>query len=150
MGRSKTSFGKREKEKQKQKKREDKARRKAERKAAGKSSPDEMIAYVNHLGEIVDTPPDPNQKQKVKAEDIVIGIPPKEQIEFDPIRQGIVQFFNRDKGYGFIRDLETEEEYYAHVSGLMDDVRDQDQVIFELERGKKGMNAVNVQLRPRS
>lgn len=147
MGRSKTSFGKREKEKKKQKKREEKARKKAERKAAGTDKYEDMIAYVNHMGEIVDTPPDPAEKEKIKAEDIVIGVPKREEIDFDPIRNGVVQFFNREKGYGFIRDEETGEEYYTHVSGLLDEVRDQDAVIFELEKGMKGLNAVRVKLR---
>jgi CspA family cold shock protein len=60
--------------------------------------------------------------------------------------QGIVKFFNESKGYGFIKDAETEKEYFVHVSGLIDQVRENDEVTFELQEGKKGLNAVNVKL----
>ncbi|MCB9315962.1 MAG: cold shock domain-containing protein [Lewinellaceae bacterium] len=59
---------------------------------------------------------------------------------------GTVKFFNETKGFGFIVDDSTKEEIFVHVSGLIDNIREGDQVTFETQRGKKGMNAVNVQL----
>ena len=62
------------------------------------------------------------------------------------MKEGTVKFFNQSKGYGFIKDSETEEEYFVHVSGLVDEVRENDKVSYELTEGKKGLNAVNVKL----
>lgn len=62
------------------------------------------------------------------------------------MKEGTVKFFNKSKGYGFIKDSETEEEYFVHVSGLVDEIRENDKVTFDLTEGKKGLNAVNVKL----
>lgn len=62
------------------------------------------------------------------------------------MKDGIVKFFNDSKGYGFIKDSETQEEYFVHVSGLVDEIRENDHVNFDLQEGKKGLNAVNVKL----
>lgn len=62
------------------------------------------------------------------------------------MKKGTVKFFNESKGYGFIRDDETNEEYFVHVTGLVDKIRQNDQVTFELKEGKKGLNAHNVRL----
>jgi CspA family cold shock protein len=62
------------------------------------------------------------------------------------MKEGTVKFFNESKGYGFIKDNETEEEYFVHVSGLVDEIRENDKVTFDLTEGKKGLNAVNVKL----
>ena len=92
------------------------------------------------------TPPDPSEKVAVDAEDIVLGIPQKEESEeaFDPIRKGKVAFFDHSKGFGFIMDTETQEKHFVHVSGLIDEIDENDKVTFELEKGQKGMNAVRV------
>jgi len=60
------------------------------------------------------------------------------------MKKGKVKFFNDAKGYGFIKDEETEKEYFVHVSGLIDEIKEDDEVTFELQEGKKGLNAVNV------
>lgn len=60
------------------------------------------------------------------------------------MKKGIVKFFNNSKGFGFIKDHETNEEIFVHVSGLVHEVRDNDEVTFEVQQGKKGLNAVNV------
>jgi CspA family cold shock protein len=60
--------------------------------------------------------------------------------------QGKVKFFNESKGYGFIKEDETNNEYFVHVSGLIDEVKDDDEVEFDLVEGRKGLNAVNVKL----
>ena len=57
---------------------------------------------------------------------------------------GTVKFFNSSKGFGFIIDTENNEKYFCHVSGLIDDIAENDKVTFELEKGMKGMNAVRV------
>jgi CspA family cold shock protein len=57
---------------------------------------------------------------------------------------GTVKFFNETKGYGFITEDESGKDHFVHVSGLVDEVRDGDQVEFELEEGRKGVNAVRV------
>jgi cold shock protein len=62
------------------------------------------------------------------------------------MKEGKVKFFNESKGFGFIKDNETGEEHFVHVSGLIDKIKEDDQVTFELQQGKKGLNAVNVKL----
>jgi CspA family cold shock protein len=62
------------------------------------------------------------------------------------MNKGVVKFFNDDKGFGFIREEETEKEHFVHISGLIDEIREGDQVEFELESGKKGLNAVRVKV----
>ncbi|WP_405206513.1 cold-shock protein [Aquimarina sp. LLG6339-5] len=146
MAKSQQTFSKIEKEKKKQKKREEKQKKKEERRANSKkgSGFDNMIAYVDENGHLTDTPPDPSKKKKIKAENIEIGIPKKEHIEEDPIKKGKVAFFNDSKGYGFITEHETQEKFFVHVNGLMQEVKEGDKVQFELEMGMKGLNAVRV------
>ena len=62
------------------------------------------------------------------------------------MNKGTVKFFNESKGFGFIKDSESENEYFVHVSGLSDEIRENDDVTFDLQEGKKGLNAVNVKL----
>ena len=59
--------------------------------------------------------------------------------------KGTVKFFNESKGFGFIVNESTGEEVFVHVSGIIDTIKEGDTVTFDTERGKKGMNAVNVQ-----
>lgn len=58
--------------------------------------------------------------------------------------KGTVKFFNETKGFGFIVDEETGKEYFVHVTGLNDKIADNDEVSFDIEEGRKGLNAVNV------
>jgi CspA family cold shock protein len=60
--------------------------------------------------------------------------------------KGTVKFFNESKGFGFIKDDESGKEYFVHVSGLNDEIKENDAVTFDLQEGKKGLNAVNVKL----
>ena len=62
------------------------------------------------------------------------------------MNNGIVKFFNDLKGFGFIKDDKSGQEYFVHVSGLVDEIRESDEVSFDLQEGRKGLNAVNVQL----
>ncbi|MBK7128952.1 MAG: cold shock domain-containing protein [Crocinitomicaceae bacterium] len=60
------------------------------------------------------------------------------------MNKGIVKFFNVTKGFGFIKEEDTNKEYFVHATGLIDKVKENDVVTFELEEGKKGLNAVKV------
>ena len=62
------------------------------------------------------------------------------------MKTGKVKFFNETKGFGFVIDNETQEEYFVHVSGIIDKVKENDDVTFELQEGRKGLNAVDVKL----
>jgi CspA family cold shock protein len=62
------------------------------------------------------------------------------------MQQGTVKFFNEAKGFGFIKPSNSNTDIFVHTSGLIDQIRENDQVEYEEERGKKGMNAVNVKL----
>ena len=62
------------------------------------------------------------------------------------MNKGTVKFFNESKGFGFIMEEESKKEYFVHVSGLIDQVREGDVVEFELKEGKKGLNAVDVKV----
>ncbi|MFK7811438.1 MAG: cold-shock protein, partial [Maribacter sp.] len=138
------------KEKKRLKKREIKQKKKEARKAEAKENGGGIpMAYVDFNGNLVDTPPDPTMKVEIEADDIVLGIPKKEEgdiEEFDPVRTGKVSFFDTSKGFGFIIDSENNEKYFCHVSGLVDEIAENDKVTFELEKGMKGMNAVKVTL----
>ena len=148
MAKSQQTYNKSEKEKKRLKKREEKQKKKVARKMAAKESGGGIqFAYVDHNGHLTDTPPDPSKKIKVDAESIILGIPKKEegdQEPFDPVRTGKVSFFDTSKGFGFIIDQENQEKYFTHVSGLLDEIAENDIVTFELIKGMKGMNAVKV------
>ncbi|MBI2269680.1 MAG: cold shock domain-containing protein [Bacteroidetes bacterium] len=60
------------------------------------------------------------------------------------MKTGTIKFFNVSKGYGFVKDDETGQEVFVHATGLIDQVRQDDKVTFEIAEGKKGLNAVNV------
>lgn len=108
---------------------------------------DDMIAYVDEYGRITDSPPDPEEKDEIKVEDIEIGIPSKDSEEqLDPTRRGVVNFFNESKGYGFIKDLETKKDFFVHVNNTHDEIREGNLVTFEIGSGQKGPAAMNVKL----
>jgi len=62
------------------------------------------------------------------------------------MNKGVVKFFNETKGFGFIKDEDSSEEYFVHVSGLIDTVNENDEVVYDLAEGRKGLNAINVKL----
>jgi cold shock CspA family protein len=143
MAKSQETFSKKEKEKKRLKKRQEKLAKKEERKSNSTGGDlENMLAYVDEFGQISDTPPDPSKKTKVDADTIEIGVPKKE--EGPAIRQGKVEFFNDQKGFGFIKENNSNEKFFVHVNGLIDQIKENDNVEFELERGMKGMDAVRV------
>jgi len=149
MGKSQETFSKKEKEKKKLKKRQDKEQKKEERMATSQKGKgiDEMLAYVDDNGNITSTPPDPKNKRVVKQEDIQIGISRQEALDpADLIRKGTVTFFNEAKGYGFIKDLDSQESIFVHLNALSGPIKENDKVSFEVENGQKGLNAINVKV----
>lgn len=75
----------------------------------------------------------------------------KTRLPLHPIKnhlmnKGIVKFFNVSKGFGFIKDANSSKEYFVHSTGLIDKIKENDEVTFDLQEGKKGLNAVNVRL----
>jgi cold shock CspA family protein len=147
MGKSQETFSKKEKEKKKLKQRKDKEEKMEERKANAKKgkSLDDMMAYVDENGNISSTPPDPRKKKTFKQEDVQIGIPKQEAREQgEVIRTGVVTFFNEAKGFGFIKDLQTQESVFIHVNQLSEPIKENDKVTFEVETGPKGLSAINV------
>ena len=141
------TVGKRENEKKRLAKREEKLKKKESKKLSGKTNSfDDMIAYVDETGMITSTPPaDDIQKEEINPDEIVIATPKKEEEE-PVILRGRVEFFNVAKGFGFIKDLAGVEKYFFHVNNTVSEITENDIVTFDLERGLKGMNAVNVTL----
>lgn len=135
---------KRENEKKRLAKRAEKQKKKEEKKLSGKGNFDDMIAYVDENGMITSTPPEVNlKKEEIKLEEILISTPKKED-EGPIIRRGRVEYFNDSKGFGFIKDLTGVEKYFFHINNVLSDITENNIVTFDLERGPKGMNAVNV------
>ena len=146
MAKSRT-VGKRENEKKRLAKREEKLKKKESKKLSGSSNSfEDMIAYVDENGMITSTPPaDDIRKEEINPDEIVIATPKKEEEE-PVILRGRVEFFNVAKGFGFIKDLAGVEKYFFHVNNAVSEIAENDIVTFDLERGLKGMNAVNVTL----
>ena len=143
------TWNKKEREKKKQQNKKEKAERKQERKDNAKDgkSLDDMIAYLDENGNLSNQPPDPRKRIETKLEDIEIGVPKHEPVNpEDLIRKGVVTFFNDSKGYGFIKDLETQESVFVHINSLTQEIKEHNKVTFEVQMGPKGANAVNVKL----
>jgi len=148
MAKSRETYNKKEIEKRRLKKKKEKEERKEARKAnsAKKVDFEDMIAYVDEDGNITSTPPDPTKKKEIDPSTIQISVQKQEEEEPDPVRTGVVTFFNESKGFGFIRDLETQDSVFVHVKSLRDKIMERDKVEFEVEKTARGLNAVNVKL----
>ncbi|MEN6618775.1 MAG: cold shock domain-containing protein [Rikenellaceae bacterium] len=147
MARSQETFNKKEVKNKKAKKRKEKAKKRLERKDnEKKGSLEDMIAYVDENGVITSTPPDPNKKRNIKSENIEISTPKQDSTPVDPIRKGIVAFFNDSKGFGFIKDSETQESVFVHANNLLEEIKEGNVVSFEVEMGQRGPTAVNVKI----
>jgi cold shock CspA family protein len=147
MAKSQESWNKKETEKKRAKKKKEKEQKKEDRRANAKEgkSFDDMIAYVDENGNISSTPPDPKKKIIVNEEDIQIGVPKHVNVPAK-VRKGVVSFFNDSKGYGFIKDLDSQESIFVHLNGLVDQIKEKDKVTFDVEQGPKGLNAIGVKL----
>jgi cold shock CspA family protein len=144
MAKSQITFNKKENEKKRLKKRLEKEKKREARKAnAPGGGFENMIAYVDENGNLTDTPPDPSKRKKIDVDSVEIGVRKREE-EVVIVRNGKVEFFNDSKGYGFIKELDTNDKYFVHANGLLQEIKENDLVTFELERGLKGMNAIRV------
>ncbi len=112
----------------------------------GKSLED-MMAYIDENGNISSTPPDPTKRVEINAEDIEIGVPRTVDLPDDTPRSGRVDYFNSSKGFGFIIQ-EDGERIFFHINQVNFQIKEGDWVIFEVEKGPKGLNAVGVSKRP--
>jgi cold shock CspA family protein len=149
MGRSQETFSKKEVRNKKEKRKKEKAEKRMAKKDVDKSGKlEDMIAYVDEFGNITDTPPDPTKvKEEIELEDIEIGVPrreegPPEEVE----RKGTVSFYNDSKGYGFIKDMSSQDSIFVHVNNTLDQIAEGDKVTFEIEMGPKGPTAVKVKV----
>ena len=139
------TFEKREKEKKRLKKQEEKKQKKeARRSNATGGGLESMMAYVDENARITSPPPAPAKRIALDVPEIEVGVPRRVHVEVAAERVGRVDFFDGSKGFGFIKEDGTQERFFVHVSGLLDEVREGDKVQFEVERGQKGMNAVRV------
>lgn len=145
MAKAKETFNKKEKEKKRVKQRQDKRQKMEERKANKKKgkSLEGMMAYLDENGNLTDTPPDPRYKRIFKQEDIQIGVPKLEKT-VEEFSKGIVTYFNKPKGFGFINDSLTNERVFFHIKDILEPLEESNTVQFLLERGPRGLNAVEV------
>ncbi len=148
MGRSQETFSKKDIRLKKEKKRKEKEQKRLARNDNEKSGKlEDMMAYVDEFGRISSTPPDPSRKISISADSIEISIPKRDpSMELDPIRKGIVTFFNDSKGYGFIKDSETSESIFVHVNNITEEIKENNVVSFEVEMGQKGPSAIQVKV----
>lgn len=139
------SYNKKEREKKKRKRKQEKAERKLQKKQEGVTSHEFM--YVDENGNLTPTPPDLTKKKEIKAEDIRVSTPKNSELEAeDTTKTGVVKFFNTEKRFGFIKETISGIDYFVHEESLIDKVRENDKVEFELGHGNKGEVAINVKL----
>jgi cold shock CspA family protein len=146
LGRSTETFSKKEREKARTRKAKEKKEKAEDRKANGSKgkSLEDMMAYIDEHGNITSTPPDPSKKIRVNAADIQTGVAKREDVPYDTVRNGIVSFFNEAKGYGFIKDMQTQESVFVHINSLTEPLKENNLVTFETEQGQKGLSAIKV------
>lgn len=148
MGRSQETYNKKEVRNKKEKKRKEKEKKRNFRKDQEKKSGlDDMIAYVDENGVITSTPPDPTKKTEVDLEGIAISVPKDDPaLKDDPVHKGIVTFYNDSKGFGFIRDMNNRQSVFVHANNLLEAIKENNVVTFEVAKGPKGLTAQKVQL----
>src|SRR5690349_6893875 len=146
MARNSDTFNKREFEKRKAQKKQEKEQKKEERKANNKGkSFEDMIAYVDENGNLSSTPPDQTKKKVINEADINLESRNQGGNATPPyVRQGMIKMFDASRGFGFIKDSQSQEEYFFHINSAEYEVAQGDTVKFDIEQGPKGMNAVRV------
>lgn len=137
------SFNKREREQKRKNTKKQKLERKLERKENNsKGKPlDDMLAYVDEYGNLSATPPE----KRLSTDDIPPVVANSNALNPEQkIRSGIVTFFDATKGYGFIRDVKTQESIFVHINSSSVQLENNMKVEFEVEKGPRGLAAVNV------
>jgi cold shock CspA family protein len=147
MAKSKETYNKKEKEKkrlqQKQKKRQKMDERKANKKDGNAMGG--MMAYLDENGNLTDTPPDPGRKKTFTLEEIQISVPRQEHTAEAKLKTGTVTYYVKDKGFGFINDLLTNERVFFHINDILEPIEESEKVQFYIERGPRGLRAVQVE-----
>jgi cold shock CspA family protein len=140
------TFNKKEKEKKRKEKKAAKQERKDMRKmnATKGASLTDMMAYVDEYGNLTSTPMDYKNKREASLDEIQISIPTLEERDLVDTKKGVVKYFNTEKGFGFISDSVQKKDVFFHLNSLMHPVQANDRVSFELVKGKKGPEAVNI------
>jgi cold shock CspA family protein len=146
MSKSQATFAKKEKEKKRLQKRNEKKEKMEMRKAEGKKgkSLEDMIAYIDENGNLSDSPPDFTKAVEIKVEDIPVSGLQALHKQVSNTRKGRISYFNNDKGYGFINDHKSQQRVFVHINNLSEKLGENDDVVFEIEMGLKGPQAVNV------
>ena len=106
---------------------------------------EDMIAYVDENGILHTTPQDVKPKTEIDVSQIEISTPKQEEMEILP-STGRVEYFTASKGYGFIKDADSGEKYFFHISSAPDTIAEGDKVTFEIERGTRGLAAVRISI----
>jgi len=144
MANNRITSNKKNREKSKQQKRLNKQKRKDERRDNPATSFEDMIAYVDEYG-VLHSEPQETPKEQIDVSDVVISTPKQEEIIIQPLC-GCVDFFNAAKGFGFIKPNDSADKYFFHISNAPKEIKEGDNVTFELEQGMRGMNAVRISI----
>jgi cold shock CspA family protein len=144
MSRAKETVGKKEVRNKQLKKRKEKEKLKQERKEQGKSSLDDMFAWVDENGQLCSEPPSQENKQKIKAEDIEISVPKGGSKSKDNTIQGKVINFDSTKGFGFIKSFDLPDSVFFHINDCSEEIKSGDKVTFMTEKGQKGLKATQI------
>ena len=140
-------FNKRDREKKKQQARKEKEEKKRERKENSRdgNSLMDMMAYVDENGNLTSTPQDPSKRREVNIDEIQIGVPKGEDRNpVDEFEEGVITYFNTEKGFGFIRESKTKQSVFVHSKQLLSPVQLNDKVKFIMNKGLKGLEATEV------
>lgn len=143
------TWNKKERERKKQQKRKAKLEKRLEKKQVDKGahSLESMLAYVDENGNLSSQPMDPRKKLVVNVENIDISIPRQRDVPSeDQVQVGIVTLFKTDRGFGFIKNPQTQQSYFFHIKSLIDPVKENNRVSFETEKGPRGPSAINIRL----
>lgn len=142
-------FSKRDRERKKQQARKEKEEKKRDRKenARDGNSLAEMMAYVDDNGNLTSIPQDPSKRREFNINDIEISSPKAENRDsFGQFVEGVVSYFNSEKGYGFIRQSITKESVFVHHNQLSSPVKINEKVRFLIAKGVKGPEAIEVSI----
>lgn len=151
MGKPQQSYKKKEREKKRLKKQQDKLDRrelrKQEKAARGKLTLEDQMSYLDENGNIVSEKPDPSKKVEIKLDQIVLGgNPGLANDDSDIERKGKVNYFDHDKGFGFIIDSKSGDRVFAHINDCYDSIKENHKVSYVLTHNPKGAVAINVEL----